>query len=81
MHWRPFFPAPGIYMLWMHGDEVLCQVAKYEPCGATQRDCVRFLEANGKHGMTPFLKYVGYKLPQSSLLIGYTNHVLFPLAS
>src|SRR5260370_41580743 len=53
MHRSYLIPAFGIYMLWMFGDEVLCQVAKSELCGIIQGDCGRFLGALGNHGTTP----------------------------
>src|SRR5258708_10445168 len=52
MHRSHLSPAFGIYMLWMFGDEVLCEVAKSETCGVIQGDCGRFLGAFGGHGTT-----------------------------
>src|SRR5258708_39304284 len=55
------FPACGIYMLWMFGDEVLCQVAKSEPCGVIQRDRGRLLGALGEQGTNPSISVVNPK--------------------
>ena len=32
VQWSPFFPTPGIHVLWMLDDEVFCQVMKSNPC-------------------------------------------------
>src|SRR5258707_12107255 len=53
MHRSRLIPAFSIYMLWMFGNEVLCQVAKSELCGVIQGDCGRFLGVLGQHGKTP----------------------------
>src|SRR5229473_533516 len=61
MHRSHLFPAFGIYMLWMFGDEVLCQVAKSEPCGVIQRDRGRFLGVLGEQGTNPSISVVNPK--------------------
>src|SRR5258708_37704622 len=61
MHRSHLIPAFGIYMLWMFGDEVLCQLAKSEPCGVIQGDCSRFLGALGVYGTTPSIFVVNPK--------------------
>src|SRR5258707_2161757 len=61
MHRSHLNPAFGIYMLWMFGDEGLCQLAKSEPCGVIQGDCGRVLGALGDHGTNPSIFVVNPK--------------------
>src|SRR6266403_1627827 len=50
MHRSLLFPTPSTYMLWMFGDEMLCQVAKPELGGVIQGYCFGFLGTHGRHG-------------------------------